>query len=270
MEYSLKEFPKMQELNIDTPEGEAIILYGKSLDQVLAEFGYKDISEAEPYEKERIQQIAKTLKPKIKLIKWNSAVENSGFGRSILSKIFDLAEQLGVNTFTVNLQSLKARFILKHYCDIGVLEPVEGAVRGGSFDPHPIEFRLKKRPKNISPSNQEITLTKESSIRNLIEYCNINQGLDLLNESEYHGRKITLNKPSHGDVKKYKVYVKNPKTGKVIKVNFGDKNMEIRRDNPERKKSFRARHKCDQKNDKTTAGYWSCKFWSNKKVSDLV
>jgi len=79
-----------------------------------------------------------------------------------------------------------------------------------------------------------------------------------------------LNKPMKGDVKKYKVYVKDPKTGNIKKVNFGDKNMEIKRDNPERKKSFRARHKCDQKKDKTKAGYWSCKFWDKKPVGDLL
>lgn len=90
-----------------------------------------------------------------------------------------------------------------------------------------------------------------------------------LNEAEYKGDKVTLNKPTKGDVKKFKVYVKNDK-GNVVKVNFGDKNMEIRRDNPEAKKSFRARHKCSEKKDKTTAGYWSCKMWSNKKVSDIV
>ena len=88
-------------------------------------------------------------------------------------------------------------------------------------------------------------------------------------EAEYKGKKIELNKPSRGDVKKYKVYVKNDK-GNVVKVNFGDKNMEIRRDNPKARKSFRARHKCDQKKDKTTAGYWSCKFWSTKSVSELL
>jgi hypothetical protein len=90
-----------------------------------------------------------------------------------------------------------------------------------------------------------------------------------ISESEYQGKKVKLNKPMRGDVKKYKVYVKNDK-GNVVKVNFGDPNMEIRRDNPEAKKSFRARHKCSEKKDKTTAGYWSCKMWSNKKVSDIV
>ena len=78
-----------------------------------------------------------------------------------------------------------------------------------------------------------------------------------------------LNNPTKGDVKKYKVYVKNDK-GNVVKVEFGDPNMEIKRDDPERRKAFRARHNCDQKKDKTTAGYWSCKFWSKKSVTDLM
>ena len=78
-----------------------------------------------------------------------------------------------------------------------------------------------------------------------------------------------LGKPMKGDVKKFKVYVKNKK-GNVIKVNFGDPNMEIKRDNPERRKSFRARHKCSQAKDRTTPKYWSCKMWSKTPVSKMV
>jgi len=78
-----------------------------------------------------------------------------------------------------------------------------------------------------------------------------------------------LNNPTKGDVKKYKVYVRNAK-GNVVKVEFGDPNMEIKRDDPARRKAFRARHNCDTKKDKTTAGYWSCKFWSGKSVTDLM
>ena len=78
-----------------------------------------------------------------------------------------------------------------------------------------------------------------------------------------------LNNPTRGDVKKYKVYVRNKK-GNVVKVEFGDPNMSIKRDDPARRKAFRARHNCDQKKDKTTAGYWSCKFWSTKSVTDLM
>ena len=82
-----------------------------------------------------------------------------------------------------------------------------------------------------------------------------------LEEAEYRGRKVKLNKPMRGDVKKFKVYVKDPKTGNVKKVNFGDPNMRIKKSNPKRRKSFRARHNCDNPGPKTKARYWSCKKW---------
>jgi hypothetical protein len=80
--------------------------------------------------------------------------------------------------------------------------------------------------------------------------------------AEYQGRKVTLNKPfrTPSGPKKFSVYVKNEK-GNIIKVNFGDPNMKIKKNIPERRKSFRARHKCDQAKDKTTPRYWSCKMW---------
>ena len=80
-------------------------------------------------------------------------------------------------------------------------------------------------------------------------------------EAEYQGREVKLGKPMQGDVKKFKVYVKNPKTGKVIKVNFGDKEMRIKKSNPERRKSFRARHNCENPGPRTKARYWSCRKW---------
>jgi hypothetical protein len=85
------------------------------------------------------------------------------------------------------------------------------------------------------------------------------EDLDLW-EAEYRGRKVKLNKPMQGDVKKFKVYVKNPK-GNIIKVNFGDPNMRIKKSNPKRRKSFRARHNCDNPGPKTKARYWSCRKW---------
>jgi len=91
-----------------------------------------------------------------------------------------------------------------------------------------------------------------------------------IKEAEYQGREVKLGKPTSGDVKKFKVYVKDPKTGNVKKVNFGDPNMEIKRDNPERRKNFRARHNCADKTDRTKAGYWSCRMWSSKPVSQIV
>ena len=90
-------------------------------------------------------------------------------------------------------------------------------------------------------------------------------------DAEYRGRKVTLNKPTRGDVKKFKVYVKDPKSGNVKKVNFGhggtsakrkgEKTMKIRKSNPKARKSFRARHNCDNPGPKTKARYWSCKKW---------
>ena len=70
-----------------------------------------------------------------------------------------------------------------------------------------------------------------------------------------------LNKPMRGDRKKYKVYVKDPKTGNIKKVEFGDPNMSIKRDNPERRKNFRARHNCENPGPRWKARYWSCRAW---------
>ena len=81
-----------------------------------------------------------------------------------------------------------------------------------------------------------------------------------LSEAEYQGRKVELNKPMQGDVKKFKVYVKNDK-GNVVKVNFGEKGAKIKKNNPERRKSFRARHNCDNPGPKWKARYWSCRKW---------
>jgi hypothetical protein len=81
-----------------------------------------------------------------------------------------------------------------------------------------------------------------------------------LNEAEYQGRKVQLGKKMKGDVKKSKVYVKNPQ-GNVVKVNFGDPNMKIRKSNPGARKSFRARHNCDNPGPRHKARYWSCRAW---------
>ena len=80
------------------------------------------------------------------------------------------------------------------------------------------------------------------------------------NEAKYQGREVPLGKPMKGDVKKSKVYVKNAK-GNVVKVNFGDPNMKIKKSNPKRRKSFRARHNCANPGPRTSARYWSCRAW---------
>ena len=80
-------------------------------------------------------------------------------------------------------------------------------------------------------------------------------------EAEYQGREVKLGKPTQGDVKKFKVYVKNPTTGKIIKVNFGQKGMNIKKNNPGKRANFRARHNCDNPGPRTKARYWSCRKW---------
>ena len=82
----------------------------------------------------------------------------------------------------------------------------------------------------------------------------------VVGEAEYQGKSVELNKPMAGDVKKSKVFVKNSQ-GNVIKVNFGDPNMTIKKHIPANRKSFRARHKCNTAKDFTTPRYWSCKVW---------
>ena len=96
---------------------------------------------------------------------------------------------------------------------------------------------------------------------------------ETITEAEYQGKKVTLNKPVRtpkSEPKKFKVYVKDPKTDNVKMVRFGhqgggvnkdSKTMSIKKSDPARRKSFRARHNCAAKKDKTTAGYWSCKAW---------
>ena len=91
-------------------------------------------------------------------------------------------------------------------------------------------------------------------------------------KAEYRGEKVSLDKPFRlpkGSTKKFGVYVKSG--DKVKKVTFGSPTMEIRRDDPKARANFRARHNCDSKTDKTTAGYWSCKMWeSGSSVSDML
>ena len=110
------------------------------------------------------------------------------------------------------------------------------------------------------------------NVNAIIESSLLDEHESLLEEAKYKGKEVKLGKPMRGDVKKFKVYVKNPKTGNVKKVNFGDPNMEIRRDNPKARKSFRARHGCGtgRASDRTKAAYWSCKMWSKKPVSKIV
>jgi hypothetical protein len=114
--------------------------------------------------------------------------------------------------------------------------------------------------------NEEDTLMVESDLGKTVEFEGETVYLDAplyvmeeINEAEYRGRNVDLNKPfrTPGGPKKFAVYVKSPK-GNVKKVTFGDPGLRVKNANKKAAKSFRARHKCDQKKDRKTAGYWSC------------
>ena len=121
----------------------------------------------------------------------------------------------------------------------------------------------------------DILLDSTEDIYSLLESWdlidhNLTEDQDM-DEAKYQGHEVPLGKPMRGDVKKFKVYVRNPKTGNIKKVNFGhggtsakragQKTMRIKKSNPARRKSFRARHHCENPGPRTSARYWSCRKW---------
>ena len=111
---------------------------------------------------------------------------------------------------------------------------------------------------------EEYTVENYQDIKEFVEF--MKEYKADVNEAEYQGRDVKLGKPMQGDVKKFKVYVKNPQ-GNVVKVNFGQGGnakggtMKIRKSNPEARKSFRARHNCDSPGPRHKARYWACRKW---------
>ena len=104
----------------------------------------------------------------------------------------------------------------------------------------------------------EYDVENEQDIKEFVQF--MREYTPSLNEAEYQGRKVELGKIMQGDVKKFKVYVNNDK-GNVVKVNFGQKGMVIKKDNPEARKSFRARMNCDSPGPRWKARFWSCRKW---------
>ena len=118
------------------------------------------------------------------------------------------------------------------------------------------------------PEGDEFDIEENEDFEEVLGVLGFPEDETELFDAEYQGRKVPLNKPMRGDVKKFKVYVKDPKSGNVKKVNFGHggtsakrKTMRIRKSNPKARKSFRARHNCANPGPKTKARYWSCRKW---------
>jgi hypothetical protein len=118
-----------------------------------------------------------------------------------------------------------------------------------------------KDPRWSTALTQDVTThTMRDQIRAFYPTKPVRDGQQQVKEATYQGREVPLGRPMRGDVKKFKVYVRN-KAGKVVKVNFGDPNMRIKKSNPKRRKSFRARHRCDTPGPRWKARYWSCRKW---------
>lgn len=152
----------------------------------------------------------------------------------------------------------------------GNIEDLEKNIAAAAVKPIPMEEGEMKRAMHADAERMSLEqfVAKYGNEDWIKEFWhNVND----LDEAEYQGRKVPLGKPMKGDVKKFKVYVKDPKTGNVKKVNFGhggtsakragQKTMRIKKSNPARRRSFRARHNCDNPGPRTKARYWSCRAW---------
>ena len=130
--------------------------------------------------------------------------------------------------------------------------------------------RMRKKGEKGAPTAVQMKRAKGEGYQKFNQFVLRNHWGEVTEKAEYQGRPVELNNPTRGDRKKFKVYVRNDK-GNVVKVEYGDPNMEIKRDDPERRKNFRARHNCDNPGPKYKARYWSCKFWEKgKSVTDLM
>jgi hypothetical protein len=131
-----------------------------------------------------------------------------------------------------------------------------------------IDFVSESESYQPMPEGDEFDIAEDEDFEEVLGPLGFPEDETELFDAEYQGRKVPLNKPMRGDVKKFKVYVKDPKTGNVKKVNFGHggtsakrPTMRIRKSNPKARKSFRARHNCANPGPKTKARYWSCRKW---------
>ena len=176
-----------------------------------------------------------------------------------------LADKISKNLSKYNKRAKKSRDTMKKYAKVKKKESVDEA-RGTCWVGYQQKGMKDKGGKMVPNCVKEITEifyeVDGKGYGYTLEY--INDGK--LNEAEYQGRKVKLGKPMQGDTKKFKVYVKNPK-GNVVKVNFGQGGdakggtMKIRKSNPKARKSFRARHNCDNPGPRHKARYWSCRKW---------
>tara|TARA_B100001057_G_scaffold355847_1_gene357881 strand:+ start:156 stop:2126 length:1971 start_codon:yes stop_codon:yes gene_type:complete len=144
-------------------------------------------------------------------------------------------------------------------------QKVERIILKNPKNPNGVKRYLYQRNGNVTMASGDMAVTIEDmkleSVNEAVKPLKASASFsEVIEEAEYKGRKVKLNKPMQGDSKKFKVYVKNEK-GNVVVVHFGQKGMNIKKNNPEARKSFRARMNCDNPGPKWKANYWSCRKW---------
>jgi hypothetical protein len=219
----------------------------------------------------RLSESAVVLTDKQKLSLYKKS-QNSGISVDILEEVYrrgyvtfneqsfaGTQEQFAfdrVNSFIAGGFAMELDEDLKKACWKGY-EAIGTKKKNGKTVPNCV-------PEENTPSDREVGTSTLTDI-----YKNETPGQSLtlktikkvVKEATYQGKKVPLNKPMKGDVKKSKVFVDPDGDGKAQKVNFGDKNMTIKKNIPARRKSFRARHNCDNPGPKNKARYWSCRAW---------
>jgi len=175
------------------------------------------------------------------------------------NRIKSFSEYTGVDSISENL---------KYHIDNSI-SIVETVFRPGSHSHIDLlnEARSLYKSGELKLSNDDASLFDTTDLGKTAVYEGDVVPLDLpledfiLNEAKYKGREVKLNYPTRGGSKKFKVYVKNPKTGNVKMLQIGDTTgLKAKVSDSKARKSFAARHKCSTKKDRTTAGYWSCRI----------
>lgn len=186
----------------------------------------------------------------------------------ILEKILQIKKRKNINTgVMIKIKDIVGLPSLNYHLENG-LTLSENVYRysSDSFIQLFSEARQAHRDGLIELNEEDAQLLESTDIGEyvLFEGRKVPLDLPMLNEAEYKGKDVPLNKPKRGGSKKFYVYVRDPKTKNVKKVSFGAKdgggNLAVKLDDPKRRKAFADRHNCDQKTDKTTPGYWSCRL----------
>ena len=170
---------------------------------------------------------------------------DEGLGKALLGGAALIAAITGIN-------KMEANHLMKTEPQLVKLAQMrqEAATKGDEYEVQELDDRIEKTLDHIRVTGRPVMGPDGKPV---------DPG-EPLGEAEYQGRKVPLGKPMKGDVKKSKVYVRKP-NGKVVKVNFGDKNMRIKKNSPSHRKSFRARHHCENPGPRWKARYWSCRAW---------